>query len=232
MTTKEKIVELLSKVSTGDFEIVKLNDCYESSSISFCWSEINERGKELSEKIKNTEVEEELDDLYNEYYSIGLNYFGVKENNLVFKEEELQKLYDNKLRFKEFDGEGGFYAPDKLDFHTIVFYDNKYLGFISDLIRYYFRGIRSFDKNGVGRTEKGYAGWTHRGFMEFKVGDKIKYNDDLIILSHGYMKGCSEYDEEEKEIQKIRDMFKDGVLEIKDLETAKILAERYSDALS
>jgi hypothetical protein len=68
--------------------------------------------------------------------------------------------------------------------------------------------------------------------MKFIVGNTIKYNDDLIILTNGYIEDCKEYKEDEKKIQEIRDLFVNGELHIKDKEIAKKLAIRATDALS
>jgi hypothetical protein len=80
--------------------------------------------------------------------------------------------------------------------------------------------------------ENGFIGGSHRGRMKFIVGNTIKYNDDLIILTNGYIEDCKEYKEDEKKIQEIRDLFVNGELHIKDKEIAKKLAIRATDALS
>ncbi len=74
--------------------------------------------------------------------------------------------------------------------------------------------------------------WSHRAIYSFGVGDKIKYNDDLLILSHGWIKGAPKYEEEEERIQQVRSMFKDGKLVIETLQQARFLAIRFAESVA
>ena len=200
---KEIIIKLLRDLrGRGEFKIKKIDGCYTSSDVKWCF----------------------LD---------GSSFYGVFIRDYTFSGEKLNKLYENKLIFKEFTEKGELQETNNIDFHTQVFYKDVYIGSVSDLLYLYLNGVKEFISHEIGKTELGYAGWTYRGFFyEFRKGDQIRYDPDLIILSHGYIEGIPEYEEEKQEIKKVKSMFKNGILTINTDEQALFLAKRYSRALS
>ena len=240
---KEELKKLLDELKeSGEYKIIKLDDCAVGGveKIEYCFTEKTELWEELNEKHRKSWYEnwpeEQSKKAYEDLYYKGFNHYGISTTNLVFSKDKLNKLYNNKL--KVLVSEHPRELVDILDFTgdigllTQLTYGTISIGNVGDVIDFYLLGVVEFVSHGVGKLENGYAGWTHRGFHKCIVGEKIEYNPGLVILSHGYIEGCAEYEEEEKEIQNIKDMFENDVLHIKDMETAKLLAWRYSDALS
>ena len=85
---------------------------------------------------------------------------------------------------------------------------------------------------GYSSKTKTWWGWSHRAISKFRIGDKIKYDDDLLILSTGWLPGAPWYKKEEEEINRIKSMFKDGVLTITDDKTAWLLAKRFASSVA
>jgi len=84
---------------------------------------------------------------------------------------------------------------------------------------------------GFCKKEQKWYGWSHRAIFGFKVGDKIQYNPDLVILSHGWLEGCMAYEKEKQDIEIVRGWFKNGWLHIDSEEKAKFLACRFAEAV-
>jgi len=122
--------------------------------------------------------------------------------------------------------------------------DDSYVGTPIDVYKLIkMKGIKEFyranekDKVasvGFNPDKKIWYGWSHRAIYGFRVGDKIKYNPDLVILHSGYVDGCvgEAVEKEKKDIEKVKKMFKNGILEIKNLEEAKFLAVRFANSVS
>ena len=120
--------------------------------------------------------------------------------------------------------------------------DGSYIGTPFDVFKFvtYF-GIKDFYRShpdnkvasiGFAPEKERWYGWSHRAIYSFGIGDKIKYNDDLLILSHGWIEGCPEYEEEKKQIQYVKSMFKEGILKIENLQQARFLAIRFADSIA
>jgi len=117
--------------------------------------------------------------------------------------------------------------------------DSSYIGTIEGTFKFLKRGIVEFysTRGGrvacTGRTKNGtWWGWSHRAMYHFSVGDKIKYDDSLVILSHGWIEGSPKYESEEMRIKAVEEMFKDGILEIEDESQARFLAERFAESVA
>jgi len=120
--------------------------------------------------------------------------------------------------------------------------DESFIGSLFDVFKYcYYYGIRDFYKAhphrkvasvGFAPKKERWYGWSHRAICSFGVGDEIKYDDDLLILSHGWIEGCPEYEEEKKQIQYVKSMFNEGILKIENLQQARFLAIRFADSIA
>jgi len=80
------------------------------------------------------------------------------------------------------------------------------------------------------KTKEGWFSGSHRTMYHFKVGETISVSPDSLLLSHGYVPGSPRYEKETEHIDKIKQLVKDGRIEVKDFETAKKLAIRLCEA--
>ena len=80
------------------------------------------------------------------------------------------------------------------------------------------------------KTRYGWFGGSHRAMYHFKVGETIEVPEDSVLLSHGHMPEYHGYEKETERINEIKQLIKDGKIEITDFEIAKKLAVRLCDA--
>jgi len=122
-----------------------------------------------------------------------------------------------------------YYKIDKLySSNTNPFYSKNEIAI--DLLK--SQSSKTAASVGYSSKTKTWWGWSHRAISKFRIGDKIKYDDDLLILSNGWLPGAPWYKKEEEEINRIKSMFKDGVLTITDDKTAWLLAKRFARSVA
>ena len=120
-----------------------------------------------------------------------------------------------------------------------------YIGWTLDLIRFYFiMGItKYYSYNDMGKENGsnvfcvGYSpisnswyGITHRLIAQVPVGKELDVPEGSVFLSHGYVPWCEQYKEEQKEIDEIKSLIKDGKIFVENDEIAKRLAYRAASA--